>query len=279
MIHSLSGQIINWAGWTLRGLGFSAEAKIIFAAMPTAPNYQRKLLIDNLVKGLIDDGIWAKLDCLYLTAAHEANSSLLNWINPGTHDLTVVNLLAAQFTVDRGWTGNGVNGYLRTNYIPSIDGINLTLNSTSIGAYCRLNIIENTTAIGARDDTPISNYLSLLPSIVGGDLYISNNDGTWGIVANADSRGFYINSRIAANVRNCYRNKANIISDVQASVRIMDKELFVLARNDNGTGVTYFSTNQIAAAFIGGGMTQTNANNFTDRLELFLDSIGAGIIP
>ena len=32
------------------------------------------------------------------------------------------------------------------------------------------------------------------------------------------------------------------------------------------------------AAFAGSGMTQTNVNNFTDRIETFMDAIGAGVI-
>ena len=58
----------------------------------------------------------------------------------------------------------------------------------------------------------------------------------------------------------------------------MDKEIFIFAQNEDGTGINRISTKQITAASAGSGMTQTNVNNFTDRIETFMDSIGAGVI-
>lgn len=256
--------------------GTTPEGDAVIAAMPTIPNAERQILIQTLVAGLIDDGIWSKLDFLYLLAAHAQDSSLLNWINPGTHDATVINLLAANYIIDRGWTGNGVNGYLNTNYTPSTDAINYALNSASIGVYVRTDVNEDKFDIGVQ---PIAgnNYISIT-SRYSNIAYIKNNNGITTNIANTDSRGFFINTRLDATDQDLYKNKVKIIDGNDVSVAIPNDVIIILALNINGVP-SLECTKQISTAFTGAGMTQTDVNNFTDRLELFLDAIGAGIIP
>ena len=56
-----------------------------------------------------------------------------------------------------------------------------------------------------------------------------------------------------------------------------DVEIYIGCYNFNGVATDFFN-HQISAAFAGGGMTQTNVDDFTDELETFMDAIGAGII-
>lgn len=256
--------------------GTTPQGNAVIAAMPTTPNAARQKLIQTLVKGLLDDGIWAMLDILYLTAADASLNSLINWINPGTHDLTVVNLVAGQFTIDRGWTGNGVNGYLDTNYNPSTDGINFTLNDASIGAYCRLNIQEDTVIIGCQAGGPGAYIYPRDSTYVGNSILSKLNDSSLGSVPNLDSKGFYIISRDVAAHKDIYKNTIKT-EHIEVSTTIPNQNIYILGLN-NGGALQEISTNQIAEAHAGGGMTQTNVNNFTDRLETFMDAIGAGVI-
>jgi hypothetical protein len=277
MRHSLSGQIINWAGWFLRTGGVRCdEGDAVIAALnqPT-PDADRQQLIQELVCGLITDGVWQNLDCLYITAANSGLNSLPNWINPGVHDLTVVNLVIGLFTADRGWTGNGVNGYLRTNYNPSVHAINLSKNSASLGFYCRSNIAENTYDMGCEDAVPVRFFIT---SKFAGNIRFSLNDASSQIVVNADSRGFYIGSRESDTIKRSYRNKVRTQDLVKASIAIPNGEIYLMAQNISGVAF-FHTTRQIAAAFIGGGTTQTNVDNFTDRIETYMDAIEAGVIP
>ena len=256
---------------------YEAESEAIFAAMGTTPNDARKTLIDNLVKGLKDDGVWTLLDFFYLLAAHAENSSLLNWINPGTFDAT--NVSSTAFEVDRGYTGDGTADYLNSNYNPNTDGINYVLDDASFGVYVRTNVSEDAIDIGARDKTPPQALISLITraNTWGVETWTRVNELSAMTVASTDSRGFYISTRTGTNQRDCYKNETNIISDNQVSVKLVDKEIYILCRNENGVP-GYYSTKQIAAAFTGSGMTQTNVDNFTDRIETFMDAINAGVI-
>lgn len=252
-----------------------AEAKAVIAALnaPT-PDAIRQQLICDLVDGLITDNIWTnKLDCFWIKAMNSAANSLPNWINPGTHNLTVVNLIAGLFTVDRGWTGNGVNGFLRTHYNPTVNAINYAQDDASIGVYSRTNIAEGSRGIGVRDAnwtylqirTPTNNF--------GGRI----NSGGTDEVANLDSRGFFMGIRMD-NANQIFVKNRVMTSFARVSTGIPNLEFYILGMNEGGVPGR-FTTRQYAAAFVGGGMTQTNVNNFTDRIETFMDAIGAGIIP
>ncbi len=253
--------------------GFSPEYQTVYDAFITKPPDDVAEDQDQMVRGMIADGVWDMLDIFYVTAAQSAADSLINWINPGTHDLTVVNLIAGLFTVYRGWTGNGVNGYLDTHYNPNTDAINYALNNASFGVYVRTNINEDGIDIGVQ----VVGHSRFYTRYLNNHYAVVNSVGT-PPGANLDSRGFNIANRTLVNQWYSYRNKIIIINDNSVSTAIPTNVFYILANNNNGVA-NLWSTKQIAAAFAGGGMTQVNVNNFTDRLETFMDSIGAGVIP
>lgn len=88
--------------------------------------------LDQLIKDLKDDGIWDKLDVFYVFSDNSSVSfKLINLINPNLHYATAYGGLT--WGID-GVLGNGTNGYIDTNYNPSVSGINFTLNNASIFA-------------------------------------------------------------------------------------------------------------------------------------------------
>lgn len=89
-----------------------AETQAIVDAMPVPPAFNLQILYNILVGELKDAGIWDKLDLLYILAVGAAGNALINWIDPGTDDLTAVN--SPVFTANRGYTGDGVTSYLDT---------------------------------------------------------------------------------------------------------------------------------------------------------------------
>jgi hypothetical protein len=120
------------------GAAYSAEAEALFAAMTVQPDTTRKGVIDTFIKTMIADGIWAKLDVLWVLRAHDAQAGRLNWKTPASFALTAVN--SPTFTVDRGYTGDASTKYLNTNWNYAVNAVISTLNSASIGVYQTPNI-------------------------------------------------------------------------------------------------------------------------------------------
>jgi len=263
-----SGTTVLRSGTTVLTQNYETESDAIFAAMGTTPSDARKLLIDNLVKGLKDDGVWTLLDFFYVLAAHAENSSLLNLINPGTFDAT--NVSSTAYEVDRGYTG-AAGDYLNSNYNPNTDRVNYVLDDCSMGVYVRTDLNAGVDIGGLGGST------SYIYPRIGGNSGVRMNSGGDGTVANANSQGFYIVNRVLSTHQDLYKNKVRTINHARNSTTIPDIDFYILAYNNSGTA-TLLSSKQVAAAFAGGGMTQTQVTAFTDRLETYMDAIGAGVI-
>lgn len=94
----------------------------------------------TLVNSLVSSGIWNKLDIFYMFGYNDtslSNFSRINWINPGTFNITFNSGGCTYFnngfnnTYDGSYTGNKLN----TNFITSTNGTNYSLNDCSIGVY------------------------------------------------------------------------------------------------------------------------------------------------
>lgn len=107
--------------------------------------------LDNLIKGLKNINVWAKLDLFYLLAhdmpTSEANFRRLNIINPDAY----------QLTFEGGWTfgksgaiGNGTNTRIRTGFTPLVSSGNYSVNSATRFAtiYENTNTPENINQTG-----------------------------------------------------------------------------------------------------------------------------------
>lgn len=74
-----------------------------------------KLAYDDYIRGVVKEGLFDKLDLHYIFSGDgDINFKLLNIINPGTYNGTAFGGL--EWT-NEGVKGNGVNGYIDTNFI------------------------------------------------------------------------------------------------------------------------------------------------------------------
>lgn len=92
------------------------ETKTLVDAMTVAPSGRQRGEINEVIAALKLAGVWARCDLIYMLCAHDAQAARLNWKNPSSNALAVVN--APVFTANRGYAGDGVSAELRTAYTP-----------------------------------------------------------------------------------------------------------------------------------------------------------------
>lgn len=247
-----SGAVSGWSSTVsfTTASAYSAEATAYFAAMSVQPDATRKALIDTFISGLVSNGIWAKLDAAGILRAHDAQAARLELKNPGTRTLTAVN--SPTFTTDRGYAGNGTTSYLSTGFIPSTHGVNLTLNSASLGCYVSAG---NTTG----DNNAYllgTTGLRFLPRRATGDTFRSNINGSGlsDFAAQSTRLGLWAVNRSGASAVQGYRNGASQGSDTDASVALDTTELFICAWNNAGSRAGT-ANNEIGFWFVGGSLT------------------------
>jgi hypothetical protein len=72
---------------------------------------------NNLMVSLVSSNIFSQLDALYILATSGSQEfSTINWINPGSNNMTAVGSPAPTFNLNNGWTAATTTGFMDTNF-------------------------------------------------------------------------------------------------------------------------------------------------------------------
>jgi len=109
-------------------VGYCSEYQVYYDSMTNKPSANIASEQDLLVRRFKSYGVWELWDWAYLLAqeSNDDGEALINMVNPGTFDAECVNSGDVTFTSNEGFLTGGTNGYIRTNYTPSSDGVNYT---------------------------------------------------------------------------------------------------------------------------------------------------------
>lgn len=246
--------------------GLPAEAARLIARMAVPPTGTRILLVSELVRSLLAAGLWAKLDALYMLAAHDAQAARLNWIDD-RYTLTAVN--SPTFTVDRGYAGTGGAMYLATGFDPAAaSSAKYLQNSAHISAWSLTGIQQTGGLIG---NGVGSGDAHIYPYSADTRLYTQVNSAISDSMALTSSLGFFAASRVSAAGHVAYREGASVQVASRASVAL-GGHAFVIGAGGAGTGYT---SRQIAAATIGAGLSDSEVAALRLCLRTYLSAMGA----
>jgi hypothetical protein len=263
---------VTWTGAAFDSATTAWEAAVIVNGGTVSGG--RKTLVDNLIVGLKADGVWTKLDRLWILAAENTQSALTDLV--ATDLASAVN--APGFITDRGYTGNGSSSCIDTTYNPVTQGINYTLNSASLGAW---TVTANTNSVSARAIGLCENTFSSDADMISGgnaqNFYFLMNDTSFGATVDGNTGvGCYLGSRLSsANYSKYLNGVASTATPYSVtSVSVPNQTFYLLARNRVGVGAEAFSNEQLGAAYFGGGLSGTDATNLYNRLRTYMTVVG-----
>lgn len=224
----------------------NTEASALILRITVDPGSTRRGLIDNLIGSLIASGAWAVRDCIYVLAAADAQSALLNWKGTG---VVAAATAAATFTADRGYTGTGATS-VNSGLADNTAAINWSQNSANVYVYINLAGTASTTAYiwGVIS----SNNLRFNPSdgsnLTSGRLHqAAGNQKT-----NAVRTGGYHQNRSSSNAVVQYGNGVQLgTSDTNTSTATVPDNLCALRSNGS------FATDRAAIYCLGGSENST----------------------
>jgi len=242
---------------------FDSKSSAIFAAMSPAPSGARKLVIDTYVRALTSSSIWTELDRLFVLAAHSQQAALIDWIHPTGTGAQAVN--SPTFTTDRGFAGNAVDSYVRTNFTPSVGGVKYTQDNASIAVWSLTDTLHALSDIG----TVIAPLSFVRSRNLGGNAAYRVNDGSTQTIAVADSSGFYHSQRTTATERALFKNGAPIAATSVASTGVPSSELWIC-----GANATEFSPRQIALSACGSSLAGKELTFYSATLA-YMQAVGA----
>lgn len=244
---------------------FEAETTALLARMSVAPDSTRQGRINALVKSLKDAGVWAKLDALYLLAAHDAQAAQRNW-KQDAFNLTPVNSPA--FTADRGYQGNGTSSFLESAFNPVAAGNVYAQNSAHLGLWCDGAITAGFSLgnLGASMN-PRTNANGSVQARLNAGVTTTFADGTSGAF-----KHFMLTRDNAADFA-FWADSAKRATAPQVSAAPASSTFGVGARN---IGASWqYDFRRMAAAHWGAGLTDVEVAALYSALNTYLTPIGA----
>ncbi|MBX3545601.1 hypothetical protein [Chelatococcus sp.] len=244
---------------------FDPDAVILFEAMTVEPDGTRKRLISDTIIHLKDIGVWPLKDILYVTAAHHAQASRLNWKDPAQFMLTPVN--SPVFVADRHWQGDSSTSYLGSGFIPSSGTPkNWQVEDASIWVWARAEMQETVPAVGAGN----SYVGAVTPRNASGAAEgLANRVGTPLSQAVTSSIGLTGLQRRGASDERLWKNGEQIAAGAAASVGRPVAEFRICGRSP-----VSFAGQQVAFASAGASLTDKEAAFFA-AINTYTQAVGA----
>jgi hypothetical protein len=229
----------------------------------------QKLTIDALISGLVQDGIWALLDCLQIYKAQNLTDALTNWVKSAHQGANV----GATFAAYDGITTNSSNSaYINSNFIPA-NGVNFTKNAGSIGVW-QATPGTASVDVGAGGNstapTTVAHYSSA------GALLGINALQTQISIADSGAAGLLVGTRISSSQISGYKNGAlkGTINSTVSSNPLGTLPLFVGGYNNAGAFASG-SSRKYQVFVVGGLLNDAQNLSLYNRLATFLSSFTA----
>lgn len=247
-------------------------------------NQQRAIV--NLVRSLKRVGLWSKMKAIYPFVGGTATSHKWNLKDPRDVDA------AFRLTFSGGWTHsangalpNGTTGYANTYLTPSTT---LTANNLHLSFYSRTNAASTGDALGADDNGTVADgrYVRCrLRYTSGGNVDLGQTiivaPGTIGIttVTNTDSRGHFIANAPNSVTRTFIKNGSIVTPSTQTQLgngTLINRPLFISA-NNSLLGTYGYDNKECAFATIGDGLTDSDATNLYNIVDLYQRRLGRNV--
>ena len=246
---------------------FYPEYKTVYDAFTTKPDDDTVLAQETMVKSLDENGVWDKLDALWVFAGHtnDDGESQINWKNPGTYDATLSN--SPSFSAFSGFLTNGTTSYIRTNWIPS-DGVNYSLYSASAFVYSTWSETSPGFDLGAT-----SGYgLQIAPDLGTDDRWATSIHGNVWREYHYSNYGFYHISRTSSSSISFYRNGSLLqTNNSNSAVAEPSVQVYIGCQNNNNSP-SLFSEKRYACAGVGGAMNSTEVSNLYSAILTYMNA-------
>lgn len=245
----------------------TAETITLLNSITTDPDSGQIQRINAMFTSLKSNEIWDKLDALYVLAAPDAQTALLNWKNPGTFDATATN--SPTFTAYRGYTFDGATNYLEI--INPTAATFFTQDSAHISVWTLITTIGLGPVMGWNDGTDAT---LINPAAVDGKVQTRINGISTAQTAagvSSDASGFYLGNRPSSTEDQLYKNNTTLISSHSSTSQAVNN----VALNIGRSTATAFCAQQVAAATVGGSLTTTEVLVLYRTLRSYLRDLGA----
>jgi hypothetical protein len=235
--------------------------------------------VDRLVRQLKVNGNWGQLDRFWIFAAENQQNARVSLVNPSSTQITEAPSGGTlNWTALSGYTADGTNSYLNSNYNPSINAINYKQNNASFGVYClnTPNHTVNRSAMGAFNNTTgEGDFFTLISTTNATNAGINSISSGTGPTTNS-SKGYFAVSRTTSSSFNFIQNSISTSSGANTSEALTNNNFYICGTNTFGSGAgPKSSLYQLSMAFVGSG--SINQLALYNAFQTFATTIGFAV--
>jgi len=275
LISGLSGGHGLWSGTAGlsggSGLGgggssFDPAAAAYFAAVVAAGGTispARQILYNNLFVSLRSAGVLALLDRLWLLAAENSQSALIDLVARAT--ATAVN--SPTFATN-GYTVNGITNYIDTGYMPSVNAVMLSQNSAHLSFYCN----SGPAYVGGGDG---SSFLQILGTFTDSNMYARINTGNSGAGFATTDTGIFIGDRTGPAAIVNEHSGVVLGTTTPASLALGTKSLWIGAYNNNGSFAGASAPARLGMFSAGASLGASGRAALENAVGTYMTAVGA----
>ena len=225
--------------------------------------------ITTLIDGLVSDGVWAKLDALYVLAQQNQTDALLNLVGTSYGLMSVGLLRSVTFTSYLGFSGFSTSVFLSTQFNASIaTSPQFTQNSASFGFWTPAAITNESTPQIGNSATGATGESQIYDSY-GGIFYTRVNNPSVPGVGIPGTKGLFVGDRPSSTTVTPYWNGTAQASQSSPSQALVNATFTVGAvPGVGGTG------NTLCAAFIGASLGAAGQLALYNRLRTYMTAVG-----
>ena len=256
-------------------VSYESEAQTYFDALSISLSTIQEVRVNTFVKMVKDSlsitSLSDKFDVMYLLANETSESGLKNIVKR-SHDAEI-GAANVTFTTWEGFLGDGIGGYINTDYNPSTQGVNFTLNDASLGVYNRTDLVAPGT------ERVMGNYYSGEHFYFSATGPYSQIGGLSNSSSETDFMGLWVFSKTSAATMNVYLDGTDVgLGEGGATSSLYNARIILLAaRLDNDGGPYEAAPVQLAFAFCGSSLDATEARKLNNCIEWYMDQLGTGV--
>jgi hypothetical protein len=226
----------------------------------------------TLVTSLKSANLWTKLNAIYPFVGGTATTHKFNLKNPAdTNAAFRLSFVGGWTHSANGATPNGTNAYADTFLNPFT---NLSLNSHSFGIYSRTN---NTTGAQVYGSFQNSNTSFLQNNLTAANFVSGSTSNILSYTANP-STSFLMGTRTSNTIFRAFRAGVLLGTNTNVISALPNGKYFLGARFNSVTlAAELFTVHQLAFAFVGGGLSNSEALTFYNIVQAFQTTLARQI--
>ncbi len=245
------------------------------ASCTAADNFLARVSVDathqsayqTLICGLVTDGVFSKLDILYMLATQSATAALTNLVN-GTYHASAIG--APSFTVNQGYGSSDAANYISFGWAGS-NGPNYAQTSASYGGWSRDASSQCGAFLGTTDSTTGRMYIRFGCGSAGNGINAVINQEPWDDLAGnttlADASGFWAIDRSGSTSQIYHNGSAYAAAN---TVTVSDAPTANQFRTNSDSNA---STQGIATFFGGAHLSASEQSALYSRIHVFMQTI------